>query len=414
MSFGFGVGDFIAVINEVSKLRKAVVGAPPQFKELSDEYVLLIRCIMTELFANMCLSRLRALQAVVHDVDASLSDVELDGNQKNDLTAIAKSCRNTLDDIEKVVNQYSAKESNRIGRIWRRVTWDSDELGRLRDRVCVNIGNLNAFNGRLARIQISDVLMNMSDEHDQLCLDWLSSTSHAIQQEKYGDLRQPGSGKWLLDSQMFMEWIRVQQQTLFCPGIPGAGKTIIVSAVIDEVNNIHKDNPEVGIAYIYSNFQYLHDDRQKINSLMASIARQLLQSMQKMPPSILKMFNTHRSKGTRPSTSELFEVFLSIIDKLQRVFLIVDALDELDDPNKFLDQIFGLQRTEKVSFLATSRFMPEIVTRFEGMPLLEIQASREDVTNYLSTSLKDMPYLSKQPRLHPEIIKEICDAVDGM
>ncbi len=38
MSFGFGVGDFIAVIELSNKIRKGFVSAPAQFKDISDEY----------------------------------------------------------------------------------------------------------------------------------------------------------------------------------------------------------------------------------------------------------------------------------------------------------------------------------------------------------------------------------------
>ena len=37
MSFGFSIGDFITVIELANKIRKAFVGAPSQFKNISDE-----------------------------------------------------------------------------------------------------------------------------------------------------------------------------------------------------------------------------------------------------------------------------------------------------------------------------------------------------------------------------------------
>jgi hypothetical protein len=40
MSFGFGVGDFIAAIELVKKIRKEFTDAPSQFKGISEEYVL--------------------------------------------------------------------------------------------------------------------------------------------------------------------------------------------------------------------------------------------------------------------------------------------------------------------------------------------------------------------------------------
>jgi hypothetical protein len=39
MSFGFGVGDFLAVIDLAQKIRKEFVGAPTQFKDISNECV---------------------------------------------------------------------------------------------------------------------------------------------------------------------------------------------------------------------------------------------------------------------------------------------------------------------------------------------------------------------------------------
>jgi hypothetical protein len=41
MSFGFSVGDFIAVIELANKIRKDFVDAPSQFKAISDEYIVL-------------------------------------------------------------------------------------------------------------------------------------------------------------------------------------------------------------------------------------------------------------------------------------------------------------------------------------------------------------------------------------
>ena len=41
MSFGFSIGDFIAVLQLANEIRKEFVGAPGQFQAISDEYELL-------------------------------------------------------------------------------------------------------------------------------------------------------------------------------------------------------------------------------------------------------------------------------------------------------------------------------------------------------------------------------------
>jgi hypothetical protein len=39
MSFGFSIGDFITALELANKIRKEFVGAPSQFKGISDECV---------------------------------------------------------------------------------------------------------------------------------------------------------------------------------------------------------------------------------------------------------------------------------------------------------------------------------------------------------------------------------------
>ena len=40
MSFGFSIGDFLAAIDLANKIRREFVGAPTQFKDISNEFVI--------------------------------------------------------------------------------------------------------------------------------------------------------------------------------------------------------------------------------------------------------------------------------------------------------------------------------------------------------------------------------------
>ena len=78
--------------------------------------------------------------------------------------------------------------------------------------------------------------------------------------------------------------------TLFCPGIPGAGKTILVSTVIDYLQRNLGDH-DVGIAYLYCNFRRVDD--QTVEQLIANLIKQLLSD--KFPPHLqswMPMLNT--------------------------------------------------------------------------------------------------------------------------
>ncbi|RYP19480.1 hypothetical protein DL765_003320 [Monosporascus sp. GIB2] len=78
---------------------------------------------------------------------------------------------------------------------------------------------------------------------------WLHATSCANEQKRYSDIRSefPGTGRWLLDNQSIKEWMDPMYPTipplLWLNGIPGAGKTILASLIVEECKklSIHPD-----------------------------------------------------------------------------------------------------------------------------------------------------------------------------
>jgi hypothetical protein len=86
-------------------------------------------------------------------------------------------------------------------------------------------------------------------------LNWLTPIDYTSQQNDFISQRQAGTGQWLLDSEQYQEWLEVKGQTLFCPGIPGAGKTILISIIVDDLNTRFYRDETIGLAYIYCNFR---------------------------------------------------------------------------------------------------------------------------------------------------------------
>ncbi|CAD0018639.1 unnamed protein product [Aureobasidium pullulans] len=60
-------------------------------------------------------------------------------------------------------------------------------------------------------------------------LNWLTPMDYALQHNDFAGRREPGTGQWLLDSSEFQTWLAVAGRMLYCPGMPGAGKTMLTS-----------------------------------------------------------------------------------------------------------------------------------------------------------------------------------------
>ena len=253
----------------------------------------------------------------------------------------------------------------------------------------------------------------------QAILDWLTPIDYGDQQSDFINRQQPETGQWILDSVEFQTWLNFDKQTLLCPGIPGAGKTILTSIVIKKLTSIYDQVKSIGIAYIYCNYQRQHE--QAIDDLLASLLKQLAQCQPSLPAAVRDLYSQHKTKRTRPSTKELSSTLQTMADasKFSRLYIIVDALDECQASNgcrqQFLSELFSLQIKVRANIFATSRFIPEITGKFSSCMSLEIRASKEDIKRYLNSHISQLPaFVVQNNDLQEEIITGIVNAADGM
>lgn len=248
-------------------------------------------------------------------------------------------------------------------------------------------------------------------------LDWLSTIDYAAQQSDFIGRRQSGTGQWLLDSTEFQTWLNTNEKTLFCPGIPGAGKTILASIVVEELTARFRTDKSIGIAYIYCNYRRQHE--QTIGDMLISLLKQLTQALSALPDAIKSLYDSHKEMRTRPSLDEILGALHLVVTIYSRVFIVIDALDEyqLSHPYQktFLSELFNLQSKCRANLFVTSRFMPEIIKSFQGCMLLEIRASEHDVRSYIDGHMSHLPsFVGRNPDLQEDVKTEIVKAVDGM
>ncbi|KAJ7109033.1 hypothetical protein C8R43DRAFT_905005, partial [Mycena crocata] len=127
-------------------------------------------------------------------------------------------------------------------------------------------------------------------------LEWISSSNVTAKHSSILRVLQPGTGEWLLKTELFTTWLSGSGQALWLSGIPGAGKTVLASLVIEQLHNIQQDQPAscIGLAWVYNDYKeakLLPDD------IFLCIARQLAA----LSPAIYNHFKSaHREDPHKP------------------------------------------------------------------------------------------------------------------
>ncbi|KAJ2984763.1 hypothetical protein NUW58_g5891 [Xylaria curta] len=406
MSFGLSIGDFLAVIKLASKIRKDFTGAPDQYQQICNE--------------------LRNLEYTTRDIEVLLSGKTLCKADEDRLHHITKNCRLILDDAEKIINKYSSLKlrghglKDKATRVWHRLQWDSDSTRDLRERITSSVTSFNSFNGLLTR----DVVSKFAESHEhqeqkrdqQEILDWLTLIDYSAQQSDFISRRQAGTGQWLLDSTEYQHWLATKE-TLFCPGIPGAGKTILASIVVDNLLSLHGDDQSVGICVIFLNFR--RNDEQKLDHLLASLLKQLACTLPVVPGPVELLYRKHKGRQAGPTTEELCKALYSVAAEFSRVFMVIDALDECQTQDncrsRFISELLNICTKHDVNILATARPIPEITSRFEDSVVKPIRAVDDDIIKYLDGNLSCIGGpVSRDTTLQAEVKEGIVQCVDGM
>ncbi|KAI0445621.1 hypothetical protein F4803DRAFT_120273 [Xylaria telfairii] len=257
----------------------------------------------------------------------------------------------------------------------------------------------------------------LDKEEDLKILNWFARTNYGSQQTDYFRRRQSGTGQWLLNSKEYRDWTNGTNKTLFCPGIPGAGKTILTSIVVNDLKIRFRQDPTVAVSYVYCN--YKHHNEQTVENLLSSLLKQLALGLPILPDSLRQTHDRHGAEQTRPSLDEIFKAIESVASRISRVFIVVDALDECQTSencrSRFLSKILELQTKHRVNVLVTSRPIPEVEEQFKDTASIKIRATEDDIHQYLRGHFSELGgFLVDRSDLRDKITTSVAKAADGM
>lgn len=243
-------------------------------------------------------------------------------------------------------------------------------------------------------------------------LEWLSNHDHIKEQQDNISRHKEGTGMWLLHEPKFKEWESGALDTLFCVGMPGAGKTVMSAMVVRHLFQTPQvSSDKVAVAFLY----FRHDLRetQSTERLLGSLIRQLVSQLVEAPYSIEQGFKRIEKGRCVPPSREMLQ---DAVGCFSCVYFVIDALDEgtLQQTKGLISTIRCLRKA-RVKLFTTSRFIPEIQAQFEDNHSIEIRGSDVDIENYTTDRLGELPRcVQNNLPLRAEITQAIVASTQGM
>ncbi|KAI3316926.1 hypothetical protein HD806DRAFT_527486 [Xylariaceae sp. AK1471] len=257
----------------------------------------------------------------------------------------------------------------------------------------------------------SDVRRRRDDEQSKTIADWLSPIDVFAKQTDLSSRQQEGTGTWFLESQEFRNWVDGFNATLFCSGIPGAGKTMLSSLV---VNHLRKTSNirGAGVVFLYCN--YKEDKERGAVDLLSALLKQLVQELPHIPSTVQALYSEHEERKARPSLSDISTTIRSVFNDYATVFIVVDALDECPDEHRN-DLLSVLQNPQasSVRLMVTARPINTICEKFKSAIQLPIKAQGDDIKRLVEGQLPRLAHcVSRNQALKQLVISTIHDAVE--
>lgn len=187
-------------------------------------------------------------------------------------------------------------------------------------------------------------------------LDWISPLNFLQRQQLIFKEARAGTGKWFLDDDRYQQWERDSGSILWCPGIPGAGKSFLSSIVIDRLQALQKARADQKVAVLMIYFAFDDANSQSPELILGSLLKQVLQYRPEVPQELRMDFRKHRNDGTRPAHEEIVNSLKSALAQFERIYVVMDALDELLEEKKRREVVESVSDlNDKITLMVTSR-----------------------------------------------------------
>ncbi len=227
--------------------------------------------------------------------------------------------------------------------------------------------------------------------------------------------RHVNTGLWFLQSSEYTSWKTERSSFLWLRGNAGCGKTILSSAIIEDLKK--DQTPTKDILFFY--FTFTDSNKQSLQDAVRSLAMQLCRNREGARKCLDSLFSECGRGAEQPTLTSLKSTFREMLKVAGDVYMVIDALDE--SGNHRLDLLAWIRDDllrdglDNVHVLVTSRSEKDIQSAIESearTKVVSLGSDRinKDIATYIRAQVEESPQLERWRR-RPDVQNEIADAL---
>ncbi|RPA94670.1 hypothetical protein L873DRAFT_1700709, partial [Choiromyces venosus 120613-1] len=254
--------------------------------------------------------------------------------------------------------------------------------------------NLRGLDNPIGRIghRVEAIYVEVEEKKRFKILKWLSKIecfSHHKSIQK-GILE--GTGQWLMERPEYNEWYSsLGSSILWLYGNPGAGKTKLMSMVIQRLMTEESEHQATAYFYCYRN----EEQRRDPGEILGALLKQLALSNEELPKIIVSAYDKQRRRGSGSSLdiTEAQDLIAELANTKSKTIFLIDGLDEVDKIRRkeLLDALKSIieSTSQVVKIFLSSRDNKDIRNELYGVPNLSIKAvdNAADIDRFITREI---------------------------
>lgn len=229
-------------------------------------------------------------------------------------------------------------------------------------------------------------------------------------------LRHPGTCEWICTQPVFQNWSESttpsRESLLWIHAIPGAGKTVLSSFLIDHPGFW----PSCMVFYFL--FKSTDVDKNSITAAARSLLYQLYKSRRSVDAALVNDIETHLNNSGQSHAKNfksIWTLFCAYAANVTDLVIVIDALDECIEPSFLIRGLQKLSKDSAIKIVVTSRREKELVEDLRDWMSIEM-GSKEvaaDIAAFLEYKVSKSPKLS-HPLIRSSVLKLLQSRSKGM